>query len=345
MQLKSVHSQVLDEFVNAVEASNQECQFAVVIIGSAVRRTEKSQSDLDLLLVGDRELWIPRFHPQPLHVQMIPKDKFLQRLESGDDFVAWSLRFGVPIRGGKYWKTIKDSGQARVWPEWRRKVPQAAHRLAIARSLLEAQDLQSAAEETLYSTSHAARAIRLKDRVFPRSRPEMVGQLKEAGWPDLARLLDTLVKDGADRRLLSGAQHYLKKLLLHLDRPAYSDFVSLRKRTARQKNIVAIDPLAQHVVAGHMKVLLMLHDLVSKAAAEHGVEIRNLEIGPAWSHEDDDRSRVVMDIEVDAEPELRFTYWEAVSDLVQAISDSLSPREKHFVNSTLSILVSRSHAV
>src|SRR5260370_11912249 len=121
MQLKSVHRQVLDEFVNAVEASNQECQFAVVIIGSAVRRTEKSQSDLDLLLVGDRELWIPRFHPQPLHVQMIPKDKFLQRLESGDDFVAWSLRFGVPIRGGKYWKTIKASGQARVWPEWQRK--------------------------------------------------------------------------------------------------------------------------------------------------------------------------------------------------------------------------------
>ena len=343
MQLKSLQRQVLDQFVKDVEASNSEERFAIVLIGSAVRRTDNRQSDLDLLLVSDHSLVTPRFHPEPLHVQTMRKDQLLGSLESGDDFVAWSLRFGVPIRGRNYWKSIKDSSQAKVWPKWHRKIPQAARRLAIARSLLKIEDLTSAAEETLYSVGHTARALLLKDKVFPRSKSEMVAQLKQVGWPHLADLLGTLLRNGAERRSLSRTQDYLKKLLLNLDKPAYNKFASLRKKTAEQKNILTIDPLARPAVVGHMRILLMLRKLVDQAAQSNDVHINTVEIRPAWSHEDDDRSRVTMDIQVDTEPERRFIYWEAVSDKVDLIAVSLSPRHRHFVNSSLSILVSCSH--
>jgi hypothetical protein len=162
MQLRPLQRQVLARFVRAAEALNRNEQFATVVIGSAARQTDGAKSDLGVLLVGDKVLSVPHFHPHPLHIQTIAKGNFLRRLESGDDFVAWSLRFGIPIKGRKYWNTIKDSREAQVWPDWRRKIPQAALKLAIARSLLETEDVRSAAEDTLYSTGHTARALLLK---------------------------------------------------------------------------------------------------------------------------------------------------------------------------------------
>lgn len=106
-----------------------------------------------------------------------------------------------------------------------------------------------------------------------------------------------------------------------------------------------IDPLARPAVIGHVRLLHALRKLSEQLAETRRVAIQGVEVRPAWSHEDDDRSRVVVEIQVDAASEQRFRYWEDLSDRVESFADSLSARERRFVNSSLSILVSSSRGV
>ncbi len=88
-----------------------------------------------------------------------------------------------------------------------------------------------------------------------------------------------------------------------------------------------------------MKVLLTIRELAGEEAKKRGTRIKRVEIRPALSHEDKDESGVIMQIEVKAASEERFSFWEALSDKVDSLTTSLSRREKNFTNASLSIIV------
>src|SRR5437588_6334028 len=117
MELTSHDRKVVDDFVQRVQQLSGNAPFAVVLIGSTARGTQSQQSDLDLLVVTDTDVILPRHHLPPLHVQALTKGAFLDRLAKGDDFVAWSLRFGKPIRGAHYWNKVLRSQPNRNWPQ------------------------------------------------------------------------------------------------------------------------------------------------------------------------------------------------------------------------------------
>jgi hypothetical protein len=223
------------EFMREVQAANAGRQISILLIGSVARSTQTSQSDLDLLVIGEQLPVIQR-RPNRIHVQAVTTQQFGEKLRAGDDFAAWCVRYGVPLVISNDWLGIVGSSDANTWPDWRKKVPHAARRLTLAATLLDTGDVAAAAEEMLYAVSHAARATLLKNGAFPLSRPEIIGQLREAGKDPLAELLQELSYEEPTVALLRRALMYIKRLLVHIDRPAYEAFISTRRQHLISKN-------------------------------------------------------------------------------------------------------------
>jgi hypothetical protein len=223
------YTSLTQDFVREVCSANKGMQISVVLIGSVARSTHTSQSDLDLLIIGDQPPLVER-HPDRLHVQALTMKQFAERLRAGDDFAAWCVRYGVPIVASKPWLDIVSSADAATWPDWHEKVRHAARRLTLAAALLETGDIAAAAEEMLYAASHTGRAILLKNRIFPLSRPEIISQLREADHERLAKILQELSYEPPTRSALNRYLLYIKRLLVFLDKPLYREFVQVRQQ-------------------------------------------------------------------------------------------------------------------
>jgi predicted nucleotidyltransferase len=209
------------DFVSKLRAQYGE-GISVVLVGSVARGRSTEESDVDFLVVGERRLEttssLPRFH-----VQASSENDFVRNLALGEDFEAWSVRFGLPLYDSGPWARILRSAEASVWPKWQAKIPHAARRLFMANALLKMGDADAATEETVYALCHVARALLLRAGVFPLSRPELAEQVNALGYSRLAQLHEELRHpSGAPLSRVRLAQRYSKKLLLHLDRGAYA---------------------------------------------------------------------------------------------------------------------------
>ncbi len=209
-------------------------EFDAILIGSAARTAQTPRSDVDILVIADRQLEKPRIE-QPIHLQIISTNNFLRRLHDADDFACWCVRYGLPMTDSGLWKRLKESPDATAWPRWKEKIGQATSKLILASELLQTKDLEAAAEEMLYAASHTARAILLREGKFPLSRPEMVEQLSTAGQNQLSELLSNLLNGRDDMSYLRHAQGFLKKLLTNLDVRAYRDTALNYMRIERSK--------------------------------------------------------------------------------------------------------------
>jgi uncharacterized protein (UPF0332 family) len=223
------YTSLTQDFVREVCSSNEGLQVSIILIGSVARSAHTSQSDLYLLVVGDRAPIIKR-RPDRLHVQVLTTKQFAERLREGDDFAAWCVRYGVPIVTSSEWLKIVSSSDAAIWPDWHKKIRHATRRLTLAATLLETGDLAAAAEEMLYAVSHTARAILLKNDIFPLSRPEIISQLRDVGHERLGKVLQDLSYEETTRAALNRASLYVKRLLVHLDKPLYREIVQLRQQ-------------------------------------------------------------------------------------------------------------------
>jgi hypothetical protein len=229
------------DFVRAVCSANEGMPISVILIGSVARSTHTSQSDLDLLVIGDQPPVVER-HPDRLHVQALTTKQFTERLRAGDDFAAWCVRYGVPLATSSGWLEIVGSSDAAIWPDWHKKIRHAARRLTLAATLLETGDILAAAEEMLYAVSHTARAILLENGIFPLSRPEIISQVRDTGHEHLGKLLQDLSYEEPTRAALNRDLLYIKRLLVSMDRPVYREFVRLRRQRLLAKEDRSFDP-------------------------------------------------------------------------------------------------------
>ena len=180
----------------------------VVVIGSAARGAMNGRSDIDVLVLRDDDHRILLERPGNVHLQQESRSQFLDRLECGDDYPGWALRFGVPVRDPDGWwaKNVADELNAPHWPDWNPKVDHARKRMNMALTLLEIGDVEASSEELMFAVSHVARAILLKKGLFPLSRPELPAQLRDSE-PDIARLLEYLISgDSTVASLVSGQE-------------------------------------------------------------------------------------------------------------------------------------------
>jgi hypothetical protein len=195
---------------------------SVVLVGSVARGRSTEESDIDFLVIGDRHLEAA-FNLPRCHVQASSETDFIRNLALGEDFEAWSVRFGLPLYDSGPWARVVRSAEASVWPRWQAKIPHAARRLFMASALLKMGDADAATEETVYALCHVARALLLRAGIFPLSRPELAEQVEALGYSRLAQLHEEFRRpNGAPVSRVRLAQRYSKKLLLHLDRGAYA---------------------------------------------------------------------------------------------------------------------------
>jgi hypothetical protein len=214
----------------------REDDVSVILVGSVARQTQSENSDIDLLLVSRRPLTDLNIPPQ-VHLMRSTLGDFLKQLDAGEDFEAWCVRFGIPIRDNGLWSEILARPEATVWPSWKKKVMHGARRLFLAGKLITVGDLEAAAEELLFATGHIARGLLLKANIFPLSRPELENQISAIGYPHLAsvhKALRTNLKN--DLRFLKRCQMYSKKLLLHLSADDYGTYAREFQQKKRIKS-------------------------------------------------------------------------------------------------------------
>lgn len=226
---------IIGEFIETLHKAVPDPEdVAVILIGSVARSAATSRSDLDLLVISEDSINVQRTANQ-LHVQLMTQEQLRQRLREGDDFAAWCVRYGVPVQAAPVWNRIATSLEATNWPDWRPKIDHAARRLLLADELLASGDMEAAAEEITYAISHVGRALLLKRDVFPLSRPEMIRQLSDEGFPELAGLLLSLSLESEVENTTRRGIRYVKKLLVHLDRERFQAYLRSRQTVRKHK--------------------------------------------------------------------------------------------------------------
>ncbi len=189
----------------------------VVLVGSTARGAQTPRSDVDVLVLNEDGKRVALARPGETHLQQDSRARFLRRLRAGDDYPAWALRLGVPPHDADgWWAEQAAAEKARPhWPDWRPKAHSATKRLHLATELLGTGDVDAAREELLLAASHLARAILLRDGMFPLSRPELPDQL-QAVDAELAKLLRRLIFDDASAEAWQPAMSMLASKLTQL---------------------------------------------------------------------------------------------------------------------------------
>ena len=196
--------------LEALALSGMSDSVTVVLVGSSARGTTHGRSDIDILVIYDGDCRIRLNRPGDIHLQQDTRLRFLTRLEEGDDYPAWALRFGIALRdpGGWWAKQVATEMAKPHWPDWRPKADHARKRIAMSMDLLEVGDVEAASEEMMFAASHVARAVLLKHGRFPLSRTELPSQL-EGISPELAEILHRLISGELDSGALRSGEALL----------------------------------------------------------------------------------------------------------------------------------------
>jgi hypothetical protein len=126
----------------------------------------------------------------------------------------------------------------------------------------------------------------------------------------------------------------------------------MRRQSGEQRNISGPgrrDPEIVNVagveaarrIAGRDAIVARVCKL-AESKAGNGIRVRRVRVRPAWSHEYDERTGVVVDVEVSASDDNRFSYWEALNKSLDALGETLSPADRSWLDSEVSLTVIRS---
>ncbi len=103
-----------------------------------------------------------------------------------------------------------------------------------------------------------------------------------------------------------------------------------------------IAPEAARRLGGHESTVQAVCSLAKEEAQARGLSLLKIEVRPAWSHEYDERTGIVIDVEIRASSDERFSYWDAVCERLNELAESVSPEERCFLNDEVSFIVNRS---
>jgi hypothetical protein len=153
---------------------------AVIAIGSAVRDSVDCD-DLDIIAICRSKAAFDYRAPIEVDLRSFEATSVEEELESGDDLLGWSVRFGkVLFERNRYW--------TKVWERWCDRIRLPSAEVARARAetteaqmqeMLKIGDQRAADELNLSRLTHLARAALSDAGVYPASRPELPSQLDE----------------------------------------------------------------------------------------------------------------------------------------------------------------------
>ncbi len=105
---------------------------------------------------------------------------------------------------------------------------------------------------------------------------------------------------------------------------------------------MVITPEVGQRLRGREKLLQTVYAIAHEEAQKQGIHLRKVTVRPAWSNEYDERTGVVVDVEIEGAADDRFSYWESVCTRLQDLESALPPQERDFLVNDLSFIVNRS---
>jgi hypothetical protein len=171
--LLELHSAVVDRARDAAAHS-------LILSGSTARSRRTPISDLDYHLIGPQ--LFTRGLCSQLDLHTLTPAELDAHILAGDDFVQWSLRFGLIVfDDGHLRRAATLIATSKPWPDADRKRQHAARSIDLARRMVASGDQDAAQEQVRTALSLAARAQLLGAGVFPGARDELPQQLAGLG--------------------------------------------------------------------------------------------------------------------------------------------------------------------
>ncbi len=99
---------------------------------------------------------------------------------------------------------------------------------------------------------------------------------------------------------------------------------------------------AEKRLANHSGLLEQLISIIETEANKLNIPVRKITARPAWSHEYDEETGVVIDIQITGSAVDRFRLWDAISEKIEKHQASFSEKENYFVAKEISFVVNRS---
>jgi len=175
-------------------ASRNSNIIAIVAIGSAVR-PNVSSTDIDLLALCTGLNSLNEAPPIEVDLRTYSLDGIEEKLGSGHDLLTWSIKFGrVLYQQNNFWDKLVNSWRFRLpLPSAKRARERAATVYRHLTEILKLGDEYAAREQAISYLTHLVRADLLEKGVYPASRPELTGQMREVGGSELAEGLEQLL--------------------------------------------------------------------------------------------------------------------------------------------------------
>lgn len=204
--LRELHDAVVDR-------SRDTAAHGLILLGSTARSRRTAISDLDYHVIGERP--ITRDLSSQLDLHALTPAQLEAHILAGDDFVQWSLRFGLIVfDDGHLRRAAALVSSFRPWPDVERKRQHAATSVRLARRMVASGDEDAALEQVRTALSLAARARLLSAGVFPMSRDELPQQLALLGFDDAGEALrSTIDNDIVALTDLAGALDHCEALI------------------------------------------------------------------------------------------------------------------------------------
>ena len=171
-------------------AERDENVVAIVAIGSAARAAAVAE-DLDILVLCRNRTALKEKAPIEVDVRKANAHAVESDIRRGEALVVWAVLFGLPLLDKeRVWESVVQ--------RWRDSVPLPNAEVSLARAkairermkaMSEIGDDNALCDLNLSYLTHLAWARLVKAGVFPKSRPEIPGQLEEIGAGGLAAKL------------------------------------------------------------------------------------------------------------------------------------------------------------
>lgn len=113
--------------------------------------------------------------------------------------------------------------------------------------------------------------------------------------------------------------------------------VIFSESTAAESKIEVL-PAAQERLSGHASLTEKVYAVIKEEAKRADIRPR-ITVRPSWSHESEDQTGVVIDVEITGDSRQRFDLWDAISAKLDSLLDTQPKREQLFLIDNISVVV------
>ncbi len=121
----------------------------------------------------------------------------------------------------------------------------------------------------------------------------------------------------------------------------FPDIRAEAPKAHKQKITPEITDEAKRRLADREYLQEKLHSIMEEEASGLNISLKRIAVRPGWSHEYEDLSGVVIEVEMAGNDDQRFVLWDAISFRLDALLDSLTPDEQAFIANNVSVVVTQ----